>query len=203
MKKTSAALEALRQATGDVHQQLEQSLTINRPGAGRRAYLEYLEDLRGWMASFEAALWNAPWPAEMEARERADKLAWIDTDLRAGGMSGHAIQAIPVAGFTPNLTSLPARFGVAYVIEGAQLGTRVLGKALAPGLHPWSPRWLEGYGDQNGKRWRVFIDCVERYLTTDEEHHVAASAAREAFTSLAGWFAARRLARETVAGEAW
>jgi heme oxygenase (biliverdin-IX-beta and delta-forming) len=203
MKKISAAREALRQATGDVHQQLEQSLTINQPEAGKREYLEYLEDLRGWMASFEAALWRAPWPVEMEARERAGKLAWIDSDLRASGMSDHAIQAIPMAGFTPDLASLPARFGVAYVIEGAQLGTRVLGKALAPGLHPWSPRWLEGYGDQNAKRWRVFIDCLEHYLTTDEARRVAAAAAREAFISLADWFAARRLARETVGGETW
>lgn len=189
------ALEALRDATRDAHQRLEHDLQVARPDASRDDYLHYLQDLRGWMLPFDAALWSAAWPAAMEAHARSGKLDWIDCDLRAAGMSQDAIHALPSAGFTPDLSTLPARFGVAYVIEGAQLGTKVLAKALAPMLAPWSPRWLAGYGQGNAKKWRSFVECLESSLTTAEAQRIAAMAAADAFASLANWFAQRRQAR--------
>ncbi|MEC4717946.1 biliverdin-producing heme oxygenase [Noviherbaspirillum sp. CPCC 100848] len=197
------AIEALRAATRDAHERLEHDLQVARPDASRDDYLHYLQDLRGWMLPFDAALWSAAWPAAMEAQARAGKLDWIDCDLRAAGMSQDAIHALPEAGFTPDLATLPARFGIAYVIEGAQLGTKVLAKALAPKLAPWSPRWLAGYGESNAKKWRTFVECLESSLASMEAQRVAAMAAADAFASLADWFAQRRQARlEGVPGAA-
>ncbi|WP_151636197.1 biliverdin-producing heme oxygenase [Noviherbaspirillum aerium] len=195
MSNKPIALEALRAATRDAHQRLEDDLRVARPDANRDDYLHYLQDLRGWMLPFDADLWRAAWPAEIEPHARAGKIEWIDCDLRASGMSQDAIHALPLAGFTPDLATLPARFGIAYVIEGAQLGTKVLARALAPRLAPWSPRWLAGYGDGNAKQWRTFVKCVESSLTTADMQRIAAMAAADAFASLADWFALRRQAR--------
>jgi heme oxygenase len=189
------ALEALRAATRHAHQRLESELQVARPDANREDYLHYLQDLRGWMLPFDAALWSAAWPAAIQAHERAGKLDWIDCDLRAAGMSQDAIHALPIAGFTPDLSTLPVRFGIAYVIEGAQLGTKVLAKALAPRLAPWTPRWLTGYGESNAKKWRTFVECTESSLTTADAQRIAAMAAADAFASLADWFAQCRQAR--------
>ncbi|HEY8605824.1 MAG TPA: biliverdin-producing heme oxygenase [Noviherbaspirillum sp.] len=195
MEKVSPALSALRDATRALHEQLEASLPVASRDAGREEFVCYLQDMWGWLATFEKRLWRANWPEALVAPARADKLAWIEQDLRASGMAPAEIAALPVAGYRPALATAAQRFGVAYVIEGAQLGTRVLGRALAPALEPWSPRWLQGYGDEQAGFWRSFIACAEAELDTPEARRDAAAAAADAFASLAAWFAQRQRLR--------
>lgn len=194
------ALEALRGATQHWHQRLESSLAIAHPGAGTTEYLHYLQDLWGWLRPFHAALWDAEWPAELDAPMRGGKLAAIEADLRAAGFAGADIAALPLADFRPDLASPAARFGVAYVIEGAQLGVRVLAKTLAPQLDGWTPQWLQGYGARNGSSWKTFIACAERQLAAPTARETAAKAAEQAFASLAAWFARRAQERREPHG---
>lgn len=189
------ALKALRSATHALHTELDTQLEIAAPGAGKREYLHYLQDLWGWMQPFEDQLWRAAWPQEIEAGSRGGKVAWIEADLRHAGFTTEQIRTLPLAGFRPDLATLAARFGVAYVIEGSQLGTKVLLHRLAPQLEAWTPKWLEGYGANNVKHWRAFLACTETSLTTPESRQEAAQAAAQAFASLAAWCAVRRAAR--------
>lgn len=198
MNQSTSALAEMRRATHSIHEQLEKHLPVAAPGAGKTEYVEYLQDLWGWIQPFEEALWRAPWPPEMQAERRAGKLAWIESDLRDAGFDDAMIASIPVAPFKPDLGSLPARFGLAYVIEGAQLGTRVLSKTLGPRLAPWYPRWLRGYGDENAYRWRAFMESAERSIATEESRKLAAAAAEASFASLADWFAACQHARRLL-----
>lgn len=192
MEQKTLALTELRSATRALHEQLENALPIAAQDAGRAEYLDYLQDLWGWMSAFEVQLWDAEWPSEMHAARRGGKLSWIEADLRAAGLTQSDIDSLPRAGYLPALHSMPRRFGVAYVIEGAQLGTKVLARSLAPALGDWSPRWLQGYGEQNGGLWRVFMQCAERTLSTPETRREAGAAAADAFASLAAWFEQRQ-----------
>jgi heme oxygenase len=196
----ASALVALRQATSHLHARLEHSLAITRPDAGVRAYVEYLEDMWGWLRPFEATLWQQAWPPEMRAAERAGKLARIEADLRTSGLGTRKLEALPLCGFRPELDSLAARFGTAYVTEGAQLGVRVLAKSLAPRLHGWEPQWLQGYGEHSARNWKMFVECAERHLDTPALRAEAADAAAGAFASLAEWFAERATARRQAHG---
>ncbi|SNS79428.1 Heme oxygenase [Noviherbaspirillum humi] len=182
------ALEALRAATRQAHDDLETHLAIARPGAGAAEYHAYLKALWGWMAPFEERLWTAPWPATIEAPARNGKRHWIAEDLRRFDIDERELTALPGGAFTPDLTSAAARFGLAYVIEGSQLGTQVIRKNLEPALAPWNPRWLQGYGPETGRRWRDFTDAIEMHLDDDEARRIAAEAAKAAFRSLAEWF---------------
>ena len=179
-----SAMQALRKATGAVHQRLEDSLHVNAPGAGRAAFLSYLAALHAWQAGFEARLWKGPWPAPMQADERSGKCAWMAADLASCGMA--PLRTTP--GWTPPLDSLPRRLGLAYVVEGAQLGTQVLGKRLAGQLGEWQPCWLQGYGEHTGARWRSFMQLAEELLASEDDRQQAATAAVQAFESLAAWF---------------
>lgn len=194
MNQLFSALGEMRDATNDVHARLEKTLRIAAPGAGRDDYLAYIAALWGWLSPFEEKLWSAPWPHEMQAALRNGKRAWIEADLQ----SAHAIDLqpgdIPVCGFSPDLDSVGARFGVAYVIEGAQLGTLVLSKTLSPVLAPWSPRWLQGYGETTGMQWRTFMQCAESCLDSDSARGSAARSARQAFLALESWFKERAVA---------
>lgn len=182
------ALNALRQATRLVHHELERDLHIASTDAGREEYLAYAAALWGWLSSFEQNLWNAIWPPEMAAMQRAGKCEWLMLDLRTGGMSETDIARLPVSAFQPDMESLPARFGAAYVIEGAQLGTQVLRKRLGPKIEPWTPRWLEGYSGSTAAQWRLFIACLEHTLDSEQSRTAAARSAHETFCSLAAWF---------------
>ncbi|NEX63163.1 biliverdin-producing heme oxygenase [Noviherbaspirillum galbum] len=202
----SPALMELRRATSSLHEQLENLLDINREGAGRDEYLSYLEDMLGWLKAVEPALWNMPWPAVVAARERAGKLERIEADLRWSGMSSEEIHRLPVADFRPSFERAEARYGIAYVVEGAQLGVRVLARRLAPALDGWEPVWLQGYGEQSSLRWKTFVACAEAELQGAQARQAAAEYARQAFSSLLEWFTIRREARRndmTMRPTAW
>lgn len=190
-RNPAPAIAVLRAATRPLHDRLEQNLAIARQGAGRAEYQAYLEILWGWHAGFETDLWAHPWPAEIEAGERAAKLQWLAADLQALGLDRAAIGALPQSGFRPDLESPAARYGLAYVVEGAQLGIRVLRKQLGPQLAPWSPIWLQGYGDKASARWKCLTACLERELDREQAQSTAAEAARAAFQSLVNWFGQR------------
>ncbi|MGZ3182121.1 MAG: biliverdin-producing heme oxygenase [Telluria sp.] len=191
----SDPLTALRQATHASHAGLEAELEIAAPGAGRATYLRYLEDLHGWMRGFDEDLWAADWPAEIDAPARRGKLAWIEQDLRHARMDDGAIAALPASAFRPDLSTAARRFGVAYVLEGAQLGTKVLRQRLRAPLDGWEPRWLEGYGERNGPHWRAFLSALQDHVRTRQEIDEACAAAVATFASLAEWCAERRTAR--------
>ncbi|MFD2366295.1 biliverdin-producing heme oxygenase [Pseudoduganella sp. GCM10020061] len=196
---TSPVLTALRNATARSHAALEQHLAVASDGATRTDYLHYLEDMHGWLRAFEQALWDAEWPNELQAPARAGKLAWIEQDLNSAGMSRSEIGALPASVFAPDLSSEASRFGLAYVIEGAQLGTKQLRQRLDQALDGWEPRWLEGYGEQNGERWRGFLHALAGHVHTPQEISAACDAAAAGFDSLAGWFEQRRGERAELA----
>jgi len=83
--------------------------------------------------------------------------------------------------------SFAQRLGCAYVIEGSMLGTQVLRKRLAASLGGWPARWLQGYGEEAGRRWRVFLEEIDRGLPTDGEIDEAAACAVRAFDGLGDW----------------
>jgi heme oxygenase (biliverdin-IX-beta and delta-forming) len=180
------ALQTLRHATRAAHQQLEDSLHVGRADAGRDDFLSYLRALHAWQAGFEARLWQAAWPDELEASSRAGKVQWMRDDLQASGVT--PLEGAPP--YEPVLNSVAQRVGLAYVVEGAQLGTQVLARRLAGRLGGWQPRWLHGYGQETGARWKSFTSVAEALLDNEEERQEAAQAARAAFESLSHWFLA-------------
>lgn len=196
---TCPTLSALRTATAGAHARLESRLEIGTPGATLQTYLHYIEDMHGWMRAFDHQLWSAAWPDEAEAAQRRGKLAWIEQDLCSAGMPCADIGALPQAAFAPDLSQQASRFGLAYVIEGAQLGTKELRRRLEAPLGGWEPRWLEGYGASNGSKWRGFLHALGQHVRTPQEIDQACAAATAGFTSLAEWFELRRAERTALA----
>jgi heme oxygenase len=186
---TSPALELIRAATADGHRRLESALEIGRAVAGEGAYVRYLEAVLGWLAPIEPPLWSGPWPAPVAAPARDGKVAWLEADLRARGRTDRQISALPRQRALPPLATLAECFGVAYVVEGAQLGGQVLLRRLGPRLAPRPARWLEGYGADSGARWRSFGAALGAYLCQPEQARSAAEAARRTFELVHGWFA--------------
>ena len=181
----------MREATRAIHDDFETGLKVGRPDAGREDYLSFISAMYGWLSPFEARLWQAEWPPTLAAQARGQKSAWLECDLRAAGWDDAAIAALPLAPDTLLLDTPARRFGVAYVMEGAQLGSQLLAKTLKPKLAPWPARWLSGYGENASAYWLSFRKEAELALNDARAQAEAGAAAAAAFRSLADWFQAR------------
>jgi heme oxygenase (biliverdin-IX-beta and delta-forming) len=185
----SSALEIIRAKTADAHQALERTLHVARSDAGEEAYGRYLRALLGWLEPLEASLWSGAWPAQIDVACRTAKVGWIVADLRARGLRDREIAAIPRQNRLASLATLEQRFGIAYVVEGAQLGGQVLLRRIGPRVAPLPTRFLEGYGRECGPNWRSFIAALGASVTDREHARAAAESARAAFETAHAWFA--------------
>ena len=181
----------LREATRDIHDDFETGLKVGRPEAGRDEYLDFICAMYGWLRPFEERLWRAQWPQGLQPDVRGQKAAWLERDLRAAGLDDADIARLPLAPDNLALDTPARRFGVAYVLEGAQLGSQVLARTLKPRLAPWPAHWLSGYGDQASAYWLGFRKAAEAALPDDAARGEAGQAAAAAFRALADWFRER------------
>lgn len=181
----------LRDATRDIHEDFEKGLKVSQPEAGRDEYFTFICAMYGWLRPFEERLWGAEWPQGMQPEARRQKAAWLERDLRAAGLDDEDIAKLPLAQDHLLLDTPARRFGIAYVMEGAQLGSQVLARTLKPRLAPWPAYWLSGYGEQASAYWLSFRKQAEVSLVDDVARGEAGEAARNAFLALADWFRAR------------
>lgn len=176
-------LAALRAATASRHELLDGSLPIGAPDARLDHYAAHLALLRAWLAPLQA--WSARYAdgPQREARfDNAARLALIDADLAEPGMpAAPAAAAAPARDAWPDGTSAAWRWGVAYVVEGSQLGGAVLYARLRDRLAPHPLRYLKGETEGPGPRWRAFMQALRAHVRTPAEIAEACAGACAAF----------------------
>lgn len=176
---TSGVLEALRQATASRHEQLDGGLPLAHDHAGLPEYAHHLQLLRDWMAPMNA--WLATFddgpqgPAGLPA---VDRMALLEADLLEPGMVQRA--PLPVEPW-PAHASAAYRWGVLYVVEGAQLGGVVLYQRLHAALAPHPLRYLRGDPAGPGPRWRACMLALKEHVTSQKEIADACAGACAAF----------------------
>ena len=180
--RESDVLAALRQATGSRHERLDSGLPLSRPDATLADYAHHLCLLRDWLAPLEAwldAYEDGPQGAGGIAA--APHLSLIEADLAEPSLPAPACTRRPSASW-PAGSSPAYRWGVAYVVEGSQLGGAVLYKRLAARLAPHPLRYLRGAGDAGpGPRWRAFMEALRTQVQGDEQVAEACAGACDAF----------------------
>ncbi|OON61069.1 heme oxygenase [Massilia sp. KIM] len=174
-------LAALRAATATRHERLDNGLPLAGAQPGLEDYASHLRLVRDWLTPLQAWLAGyADGPAAfLPPRER---LALIAADLDEPGMPA-PVAPQPAARW-PDGASAAYRWGVCYVIEGAQLGGSVLHKRLSERLAPHPLRYLRGDVEGPGPRWRAFMQSLRGAVRTPEEVAEACAGARAAFDSI-------------------
>jgi heme oxygenase len=185
---SSNALGALRNSTRAEHEAIESDLRIAKPGAQKPDFTAYIAAFYGWLEPIESVLYDNEWMLGLSPALRSRKSEWLHQDLLSLGLNPGEIEALPRFGTSIDISSSAACLGTIYVIEGAQLGGRVLRKRLSAEQFARDSRWLEGYGDQTGRMWTQFVNGLEERLS--EYSHVveATSAAVLTFKELRAWF---------------
>ncbi|WP_170976729.1 biliverdin-producing heme oxygenase [Massilia sp. HP4] len=175
------ALAALRAATSERHERLDSGLPLSGAAPDLQDYAQHLTLVRDWLAPLQAWLDgfdNGP----QKVLPELERLASIDADLNEPGMPPLATPSIPHV--WPHDASAAYRWGVAYVIEGSQLGGKVLYGKLAERLAPHPLRYLRGADDGPGPRWRTFMLALIEHVKSPDEIADACAGACAAFDSI-------------------
>lgn len=177
-------LRHLKHNTGDLHAAAEEHVRILDPDVTVAAYRRYLERMYGFHGAIERIFGGRD-----DLRERGfdpdgrRKLPWLAADLSALGADPASLPLADVV-----IPSFAAAIGAAYVLEGSTLGGRYILAHLGGELRPWigvATRFLEGYRDETGARWRAFAATAEALPPDDVAE--ATDAARATFAALIEW----------------
>ncbi len=176
-------LAALRAATAARHERLDSGLPLSAPDATLADYAAHLIMVRDWLAPLEAWMDGyADGPQAEPTLPPMARMALIDADLQEPGMPAVAGQS-PAACWPAN-AGTAWRWGVAYVVEGSQLGGAVLHARLTARLAPHPLRYLRGQAGGPGPRWRAFMLALRASVRTPQEIGEACAGACAAFDSI-------------------
>jgi len=174
-------LAALRRATAARHAELDRTLAIGGAAPGLHDYRDHLAMLHAWLVPLEHWLAGyADGPQGPAAPPAVRRSLLIEADLAHPCMPPAAGAPAPQAPW-PAGASAAYRWGVSYVIEGAQLGGAVLYQRLAGPLAPHPLDYLRGAPDGPGPRWRSFMLALRREVTDAHQIDAACAGACAAF----------------------
>lgn len=169
-------LAALRHATHSRHELLDSGLPIGQDDASLADYAAHLALLRAWLGPLHAWLERH---ADGPDFRHGERLALLEADLAEPGMAAPVFSQGDDA--WPQDASVAWRWGVAYVIEGSQLGGAVLYGRLRERLAPHPLRYLKGDPAGPGPRWRAFMGALRANVTTPAQIAEACAGACAAF----------------------
>lgn len=181
-------LATLRAATQAHHEALDRSLPLARDDATLADYAAHLQRLRPWLRALRPAL-VAAGVGELDAvaRRLNTKLDALDADLAEPGVDGLTQRPDLLPNPSPDEAPSPAQawcdaaraqpgfaWGLAYVVEGSQLGGVVLYRRLGARLAPHPMRYLAGVGRDTGEAWQAFLVSLRAALGADPAARTAA-----------------------------
>ncbi|GKS89148.1 biliverdin-producing heme oxygenase [Acidovorax sp. SUPP2539] len=190
-------LSALRRTTKESHAQLDASLPLGRADASLEDYRHHTLALSAWLTALQphlAALeslvpgfdfarparlhaLHADWLATHAAPPHA-KDGFGDTSGCTQEMAAQAFSAFGAPGHAA------VCWGLAYVVEGSQLGGQFLYQRLAPRLAPHPLRYLQGLGAGTGLRWKHFTRLLDTHVQSRFDIQAACAGARAGFDGL-------------------
>lgn len=157
-------LRPLRTATHALHEALDSRLPIARDDASLADYAGHLRALRPWLQAVRDALAASGVPGlERIARRTDRRLAALALDLDDLGASNTSEQGDGLD-TTPRLAEEAVRdpafaWGLAYVLEGSQLGGMAMHKRLGARLAPHPLRYFQPVDAPGGlaAQWKEFV----------------------------------------------
>jgi heme oxygenase len=183
---TASLREALRSSTVVAHAALDQALAPPGVRWTRERYVAFLQGTLAVVSAAEPAV-SAVLPDFVSCHEPT-RTKRLRDDLVALGVEA---LAPPSAAF-PRLASAAAAWGVAYVLEGSQLGGRVIAGQVADALHVGDEalHYLRPAGVVAGTRWKAFVAALDAFgaTATGRDQRVAAAWASHTFAAFESAF---------------
>lgn len=191
---TSRPVERVREETRDEHERTERAVERRFFCSGEMGQDDYTELLAAFFGLYRpleerlASALGRHLPS-FSIRRRAKRLK---DDLRTLGLDDEEIEALPRLGKDrlPLLPTRPAVLGALYVVEGSQLGHRVLWKRIRKSLQPPATdadAFLAVPSDRARSRWERFREVFDRRMSSPDAFAAAVSTARVTFRAYRAW----------------
>lgn len=185
---TSRPVERIREETRDEHERTERAVERRFLGSGGADRGDYVE-LLGAFLSVYRPLEERLAPAagrHLPSFPFRRRTPCLESDLRDLGLSGAEIDALPTVppGCLPDPEAAPAVLGCLYVVEGSQLGHRVLWKRVRETLEPRAAEadaFLGAPASRVRARWEAFGELFDRRMAPGGDLSTAVAAARATF----------------------
>jgi heme oxygenase len=182
----------LREQTRDVHTRLESRIDLLERASSLSAYGKLLMRFYGFYLPFELRLrevFSLELP-EFDFVPRI-KLHRLEQDMRAISVSPPDLSMTPFCRDLPEFKTAAQALGGLYVVEGATLGGKIIGRHLQEtlGLNAANgAAFFDGYGAENGRMWRAFGEMVTRYAEGGAHDAEIIQGANETFAAFERWF---------------
>jgi len=183
----TGGLAALREATREQHARLDAALPLAREGATLQDYVRHARALAAWLQALGPVIspidagphpWRLDDPGRLQALrldlEDAAAAAWPAAGVETEEAAARVLERFPTR-------AAAVAWGMAYVVEGSQLGGQWLHRRLSATLAPHPLRYLQGNAAGPGPRWRTFMLALRAAVRTETEVADACAGARAAF----------------------
>lgn len=188
-----SSVERIRDATAVEHERTERAVEA-RFFAGvvdREDFRELLEAYLGVYRPLEERLCPAA-GRHLDGFEYRRRTGRLERDLRTLGLAGDRIDRVPTLApsHLPALDGPSRVLGCLYVVEGSELGGRVIWKRLRRCLDGGAleaDAFLGADADRTRERWRRFRETFDRRVAPGAPLQDAVSAARSTFRAYRRW----------------
>lgn len=172
------------------HQDLEAHLKLMDSGVTLNCYQEYLKNLYGFYMPIEQ-YFTIKFAKNCEINAlHIQKSEWLAADLLAFNIQ---LDNLPICQLLPEIQHWSQVLGIAYVLEGATLGGRVILKHLRknlPELDKIECNYLMSYGIELNQHWQHFKSQLALYcLSHPAEETLIVNSAIDTFKCLSDWLA--------------
>ena len=185
-------LQRLREQTQASHKRLESRLDLLERALSLDLYRALLMRFYGFYLPFELRL------REVFALELPEfdfvariKIHRLEQDMTALSISPPDFSVAPFCRDLPAFKTVAQALGGLYVVEGATLGGKIIGRHLQEtlGLNAANgAAFFDGYGAENGRMWRAFGETVTRYAEGGAHDAEIIQGANETFAAFERWF---------------
>jgi len=186
----TGGLAALREATREQHARLDAALPLAREGATLQDYVRHARALAAWLQALGPVIspidagphpWRLDDPGRLQALrldlEDAAAAAWPAAGVETEEAAARVLERFPAR-------AAAVAWGMAYVVEGSQLGGQWLYRRLSATLAPHPLRYLQGSGAGTAARWKHFLARLADALQAPEDIAAACAGAQTAFDAL-------------------
>jgi heme oxygenase (biliverdin-IX-beta and delta-forming) len=163
---THKVLPLLRNATAQLHKQLDDSLPLASPRPSIEDYSRHLLGFKNWLSDIEKLTNGSHSSSEEFAAINTTALKLLEHDLQ--GMNADMLASSATMTKPANLS--PAYcLGIEYVVKGSALGTAMLYNKVSQ-LFPSAPiEFMKDSMTHGKERWKKFLVKLESYDWTEDD----------------------------------
>lgn len=163
---SSRVLPLLRNATAQLHKQLDASLPFAAAQPSIEDYSRHLLGFQHWLADIDTFIAGSSLPAEEFRAVNGNALKLLEIDLQ--GMNVEILSPAP-RNVSPINLNAACCLGIEYVVKGSALGTAMLYNKASQ-MFPAAPMAFMQDSMMHGKhRWKQFLLKLESHDWTETD----------------------------------